>query len=39
MTMVELRADLRMVLDDGPGQAYLLKRESGAVLIDTGIAG
>jgi glyoxylase-like metal-dependent hydrolase (beta-lactamase superfamily II) len=39
MKMVELRPDLRMVLDDGPGQAYLLRRGSEAVLIDTGIAG
>lgn len=39
MKMVELRPDLRMVLDQGPGQAYLLRRGSEAVLIDTGIAG
>ena len=39
MKMVELRPDLRMVLDDGPGQAYLLRRGSEAVLNDTGIAG
>jgi hypothetical protein len=38
MKMVELRPDLRMVLDDGRGQAYLLRRGSEAVLIDTGIA-
>ncbi|WP_327287697.1 MBL fold metallo-hydrolase [Streptomyces sp. NBC_01198] len=34
-----MRPDLRMVLDSGPGQAYLLRRGSGAVLVDTGIAG
>jgi len=28
-----------MVLDSGPGQAYLLRRGTQAVLIDTGIAG
>jgi glyoxylase-like metal-dependent hydrolase (beta-lactamase superfamily II) len=39
MKMVELRPDLRMVLDSGPGQAYLLRRGSTVVLIDTGIAG
>ena len=39
MKIVELRPDLRMVLDDGPGQAYLLRRGSDVVLIDTGIAG
>jgi glyoxylase-like metal-dependent hydrolase (beta-lactamase superfamily II) len=39
MNLVELRPDLRMVLDDGPGQAYLLRRGSEAVLVDTGIAG
>lgn len=39
MNMVELRPDLRMVLDDGPGQAYLLRRGSDVVLVDTGIAG
>jgi hypothetical protein len=36
MKMVELRPDLRMVLGDGPGHAYLLRRGSEAVLIDTG---
>ncbi|MFJ9382038.1 MBL fold metallo-hydrolase [Streptomyces sp. NPDC101455] len=39
MKIVDLRPDLRMVLDNGPGQAYLLRRGSGAVLVDTGIAG
>lgn len=39
MTMTELRPDLRMVLDSGPGQAYLLRRGDGVVLVDTGIAG
>jgi len=39
MNVVDLRSDLRMVLDSGPGQAYLLRRGSEAVLIDTGIAG
>jgi glyoxylase-like metal-dependent hydrolase (beta-lactamase superfamily II) len=39
MQMVKLRTDLRMVLDDGPGQTYLLRRGSEAVLVDTGIAG
>lgn len=39
MKMVDIRPDLRMVLDDGPGQAYLLRRGREAVLIDTGIAG
>ncbi|WP_066943157.1 MBL fold metallo-hydrolase [Streptomyces lushanensis] len=39
MKIVDLRPDLRMVLDDGPGQAYLLRRGSDAVLVDTGIAG
>jgi hypothetical protein len=38
MKMLEIREDLRMVLDDGPGQAYVLRRGSEAVLIDTGIA-
>ncbi len=39
MNVLDLRADLRMVLDSGPGQAYLLRRGPEAVLIDTGIAG
>jgi glyoxylase-like metal-dependent hydrolase (beta-lactamase superfamily II) len=39
MAVVEIRPDLRMVLDSGPGQAYLLRRGTQAVLIDTGIAG
>jgi glyoxylase-like metal-dependent hydrolase (beta-lactamase superfamily II) len=39
MNVVGLRPDLRMVLDQGPGQAYLLRRGPEAVLIDTGIAG
>ena len=39
MNMVELRPDLRMVLDDGPGQAYLLRQGSQVILVDTGIAG
>lgn len=39
MNVVDLRPDLRMVLDSGPGQAYLLRRGPKAVLIDTGIAG
>lgn len=39
MNVVDIRPDLRMVLDSGPGQAYLLRRGTGAVLIDTGIAG
>jgi glyoxylase-like metal-dependent hydrolase (beta-lactamase superfamily II) len=39
VNIVDLRPDLRMVLDSGPGQAYLLRRGSEAVLIDTGIAG
>lgn len=39
MNVVDIRSDLRMVLDSGPGQAYLLRRGSQAVLIDTGIAG
>lgn len=39
VNVVDLRPDLRMVLDDGPGQAYLLRRGPEAVLIDTGIAG
>ena len=39
MTMTELRTDLRMVLDNGPGQAYLLRRGDDVVLVDTGIAG
>lgn len=39
MKMVELRPDLRMILDDGPGHAYLLRRGSEVVLVDTGIAG
>jgi glyoxylase-like metal-dependent hydrolase (beta-lactamase superfamily II) len=39
MSVVDLRPDLRMVLDSGPGQAYLLRRGPEAVLIDTGIAG
>jgi glyoxylase-like metal-dependent hydrolase (beta-lactamase superfamily II) len=37
--VIDLRPDLRMVLDSGPGQAYLLRRGPQAVLIDTGIAG
>jgi glyoxylase-like metal-dependent hydrolase (beta-lactamase superfamily II) len=39
MNVVDIRPDLRMVLDSGPGQAYLLRRGTEAVLIDTGIAG
>jgi glyoxylase-like metal-dependent hydrolase (beta-lactamase superfamily II) len=39
MNVVDLRPDLRMVLDSGPGQAYLLRRGPEAVLVDTGIAG
>ena len=39
MNVVAIRSDLRMVLDTGPGQAYLLRRGNQAVLIDTGIAG
>jgi glyoxylase-like metal-dependent hydrolase (beta-lactamase superfamily II) len=39
MNVVDIRPDLRMVLDSGPGQAYLLRRGAQAVLIDTGIAG
>lgn len=39
MNVVGIRPDLRMVLDSGPGQAYLLRRGAQAVLIDTGIAG
>lgn len=39
MNIVDLRPDLRMVLDSGPGQAYLLRRGPAAVLVDTGIAG
>jgi glyoxylase-like metal-dependent hydrolase (beta-lactamase superfamily II) len=39
MKMTELRTDLRMVLDSGPGQAYLLCRDEQVVLVDTGIAG
>ena len=39
MNVIDLRPDLRMVLDSGPGQAYLLRRGSEVVLIDTGIAG
>ena len=39
MNVVDIRSDLRMVLDSGPGQAYLLRRGTQAVLIDTGIAG
>lgn len=39
MTMAELRGDLRMVLDDGPGQAYLLRSGDQVVIVDTGIAG
>lgn len=39
MTVVDIRSDLRMVLDSGPGQAYLLRHGTHAVLIDTGIAG
>jgi glyoxylase-like metal-dependent hydrolase (beta-lactamase superfamily II) len=39
MNVVDIRSDLRMVLDSGPGQAYLLRRGQQAVLIDTGIAG
>jgi glyoxylase-like metal-dependent hydrolase (beta-lactamase superfamily II) len=39
MKMTELRTDLRMVLDSGPGQAYLLRRGEDVVLVDTGIAG
>jgi glyoxylase-like metal-dependent hydrolase (beta-lactamase superfamily II) len=39
MNVVDLRPDLRMVLDSGPGQAYLLRRGREVVLVDTGIAG
>jgi glyoxylase-like metal-dependent hydrolase (beta-lactamase superfamily II) len=39
VNLVYLRPDLLMVLDRGPGQAYLLRRGPEAVLIDTGIAG
>jgi glyoxylase-like metal-dependent hydrolase (beta-lactamase superfamily II) len=39
MNFVDVRPDLRMVLDSGPGQAYLLRRGAEVVLIDTGIAG
>jgi glyoxylase-like metal-dependent hydrolase (beta-lactamase superfamily II) len=39
VNVVDLCPDLRMVLDSGPGQAYLLRRGPEAVLIDTGIAG
>lgn len=39
MNVIDLRPDLRMVLDSGPGQAYLLRRGSEVVLVDTGIAG
>ena len=38
MNVVDIRSDLRMVLDRGPGQAYLPRRGPQAVLIDTGIA-
>lgn len=39
MEIVDIRPNLRMVLDSGPGQAYLLRRGSAVTLIDTGIAG
>jgi glyoxylase-like metal-dependent hydrolase (beta-lactamase superfamily II) len=39
MNIVDIRPDLRMVLDRGPGQAYLLRRGRQAVMIDPGIAG
>lgn len=39
MNVVDVRPGLRMVLDSGPGQAYLLRRGTTAVLVDTGIAG
>jgi glyoxylase-like metal-dependent hydrolase (beta-lactamase superfamily II) len=39
MNAVDIRPDLRMVLDSGPGQAYLLRRGEQVTLIDTGIAG
>jgi glyoxylase-like metal-dependent hydrolase (beta-lactamase superfamily II) len=39
VNIVDLRPDLRMVLDSRPGQAYLLRRGPAAVLVDTGIAG
>lgn len=39
LNIVDLRPDLRMVLDSGPGQAYLLRRGSKVVLIDAGITG
>ncbi|MFI5960306.1 MBL fold metallo-hydrolase [Cryptosporangium sp. NPDC051539] len=39
VNIVDLRPDLRMVRDSGPGQAYLLRRGRSVVLIDTGIAG
>ena len=32
MNVVAIRSDLRMVLDSGPGQAYLLQRGTQAVL-------
>jgi glyoxylase-like metal-dependent hydrolase (beta-lactamase superfamily II) len=39
MNIIDIRPDLRMILDSGPGQAYLLRRGADAVLVDTGIAG
>lgn len=39
VNVIDVRPDLRMVLDSGPGQAYLLRRGSEVVLVDTGIAG
>ena len=39
MNVADIRPDLRMVLDSGPGQAYLLRLGAQAVLVDTGIAG
>lgn len=39
MTMTEIRPDLRVVFDDGPGQTYLLRRGDDVVAVDTGIVG
>ncbi|BCJ28802.1 MBL fold metallo-hydrolase [Actinocatenispora sera] len=38
MEIVELRADLRMVVDP-PGQAYLLRHSGGVLLVDAGRVG
>jgi glyoxylase-like metal-dependent hydrolase (beta-lactamase superfamily II) len=38
MDVVDLRPDLRMLLGV-PGQAYLLRRPSGVLLVDTGLVG